>query len=58
VPKLKNAFALHLWETLHPELNMEVLAKTGLAEEIGKILNKPPTAAGTVAVNSGILSFE
>ena len=58
VPKLKNAFALHLWETLHPELNMEVLAKTGLAEEIGKILNKPPTAAGTVAVSSGILSFE
>jgi len=47
-----------LWETLHPELNMEVLAKTGLAEEIQRILNKPPLTAGTVSMTSGILSFD
>jgi len=60
VPKLKNSYALHLWETLHPELNMDVLMKTGLAEEIRKILGFPPAYAsrGTVTMTSGFLTFQ
>ena len=58
VPKLKNSYAIHLWETLHPELNMEVLSKTGLAEEIRKILNHPPQPSGSITVRSGILTLD
>jgi len=57
VPKLKNAFALHLWETLHPELSMETLGKTGLAAEIQRIL-QPEAKESAVSFRSGILSFD
>jgi hypothetical protein len=57
VPKLKNAFALHLWETLHPELSMETLGKTGLAAEIQRIL-QPAAKESAVSFRSGILSFD
>jgi len=58
VPKLKNSYAIHLWESLHPELCMDVLYKTGLADEIRAILNKPPITLGTITQTSGILTFE
>jgi hypothetical protein len=57
VPKLKDSYAIHLWETLHPELSMEVLSKTGLAKEIEKILNPEPVETA-VSVRSGFLTFE
>lgn len=58
VPKLKQAYAIHLWESLHPELSMEVLMKTGLAEEIKRILKQPTASVGVITVTSGILSFD
>lgn len=57
VPKLKKSYALHLWETLHPELSMETLAKTGLAEEINRIL-KRSDGESVVSMRTGILSFD
>jgi hypothetical protein len=58
VPKLKNSYAIHLWETLHPELNMEVLSKTGLGEEIRRILNHPPISSGSITARSGFLTLD
>ena len=54
---MKNSYAVHLWETLHPELSVEVLMKTCLAPEIEKILG-PSEKPGIVQVRSGLLTFE
>jgi len=57
IPKLKHAYALHLWETLHDDLSMEVLYKSGLADEIRKMLN-PDQGQTTVSMRSGFLTFD
>jgi hypothetical protein len=43
---LKNSFALHWWNALHPGTTVEVLLKTGLQEEIQKIID--PSLGKTV----------
>jgi hypothetical protein len=54
---MKNSFAVHTWESLHPELSIDVLMKTCLAPEIAKIMGTPQKPS-IVQVRSGILSFE
>jgi mannosyltransferase OCH1-like enzyme len=54
---IKNAYAIHLWETLHPELSVEILMKTCLAAEIAKITGEPVKPA-VVQVREGLLSFD
>ena len=57
VPKLRNSFAIHLWEAQHPELSLEMLAKTGIAAEIQK-LQHPIDIVTVVSVRSGFLTFD
>jgi hypothetical protein len=54
---MKNSYAIHLWETLHPELSVDILKKTCLADEISKIM-KEPLKHSVVHIRSGILSFD
>ena len=50
--KMVNSYAVHLWESLHPELTVEDLRKTCLRDVIDK-LDTPAT--GVVCMKPGIL---
>lgn len=54
---LKNSYAIHLWESIHPELSEEVLMGTYLAPEIESI-KCPHLKPGAVTVRPGLLTFD
>jgi hypothetical protein len=55
---LKSSHAVHLWETLHPELSVEVLMKTCLASEIESMDADQSKSTGVVTLRTGLLSFD
>ena len=54
---LKNSYAIHLWEALHPDLSVDMLKRTCLSADIAKITGEPSKPA-VVQVREGLLSFD